>query len=111
LIGCIFSSAFASFQAEITPQLLFFVFLFSLLASFKLHNTMSQPNKGEPKKFKFGFPSKKAAAKPEQKPVATLEDLKRKAADPVEESVKKPRSSTAFFADDEDELLASAGIG
>lgn len=61
---------------------------------------MSLQNKGGPKKFSFGFPSKKVSTEP----------VKRKATETlVEEAAKKARSVAAF--DDEDELLASAGIG
>lgn len=66
---------------------------------------MSLQNKGGLKKFSFGFPSKKATTKPEQ-----VEQVKRKANESVvEELAKKARSVAAF--NDEDELLASAGIG
>lgn len=58
---------------------------------------------GGPKKFTFGFPSKKQK---DQEP-------KRKADEtPVETTIKKSKSDNKpFVADDEDELLASAGIG
>lgn len=72
---------------------------------------MSQPNKGGPKKFNFGFPTKKVDKPGEKSAPVVQEDIKRKATDnTIEESVKKPRSN-AFIDDDEDELLASAGIG
>ena len=58
-------------------------------------------NKGGAKKFSFGFPSKKAPA---------VEETKRKAATEEPSSNKKPRS-VGFVADDEDDFLASAGIG
>lgn len=57
-----------------------------------------QQNKAGPKKFNFGFPTKK---KPEE--------VKRKATTSLsEEPVKKPRSNPLI--DDEDDLLAFAGI-
>lgn len=60
---------------------------------------MSLQNKGGPKKFSFGFPSKKASTEPP----------KRKAQEQLVDATKKSRSLATF--DDEDELLASAGIG
>ncbi|KAG2213841.1 hypothetical protein INT47_001110 [Mucor saturninus] len=60
---------------------------------------MSLQNKGGPKKFSFGFPSKKVSSEaPKRKAQETL----------VEDASKKSRSVATF--DDEDELLASAGI-
>lgn len=59
-------------------------------------------NKGGPKKFSFGFPSKKTS-KPEEE--------KRKAVEPPVEKPAKKTRTVDFVADDEDELLASAGIG
>lgn len=65
---------------------------------------MSLQNKGGPKKFNFGFPTKK--------PVQKDEEIKRKPVEVLDKAtVKKSRPSTLFVADDEDELLASAGIG
>lgn len=65
-------------------------------------------NKGGAKKFQFGFPSKKSAASTSDAPV----EAKRKAPESSiqnKETVKRPR---AFVVDDDqDELLASAGIG
>jgi ATP-dependent RNA helicase DDX42 len=67
-------------------------------------------NKGGPKKFQFGFPSKKTSTttKATEKPLVTE---KRKASEVLsDEAVKKPRSANLIL-DDEDEFLASAGIG
>lgn len=69
-------------------------------------------NKGGPKKFQFGFPSKKQAATTTlEKPTAseTTIENKRKAEFKEKETVKKPRA--LVVDDDEDEFLASAGIG
>lgn len=58
---------------------------------------------GGPKKFTFGFPSKKLK---DQEPKRKADETS------VETTAKKSRSNNKpFVADDEDELLASAGIG
>lgn len=72
-------------------------------------------NKGGAKKFQFGFPSKKSTAPASDKPAAsnTAVDVKRKAPESATQQdkgiVKKPRA--LVVDDDEDEFLASAGIG
>jgi predicted flap endonuclease-1-like 5' DNA nuclease len=57
---------------------------------------------GGPKKFSFGFPSKK---------VTKPEEVKRKVMETPTEEPKKKQRSLNFVADDEDDLLAIAGIG
>ncbi|KAI7898295.1 P-loop containing nucleoside triphosphate hydrolase protein [Cokeromyces recurvatus] len=59
-------------------------------------------NKGQPKKFNFGFGNKKTTS--------ASNESKRKATEVLgEESIKKSRSNTVLH-DDEDDFLASAGI-
>lgn len=71
-----------------------------LLFFFSIKQKMNQQNK--PKKFTFGFPSKKNTPKQEEEPV----EGKRKTEEVVEGSNKKLKP-----IEDEDELFASAGLG
>lgn len=68
-------------------------------------------NKGGPKKFQFGFPSKKLTATSTQAIDKTLPTEKRKATDGLSNEIPKKPRSTNLVLDDEDEFLASAGIG
>jgi hypothetical protein len=68
-------------------------------------------NKGGPKKFQFGFPSKKITATPSKAIEETLSTEKRKATETLSDETPKKLRSTNLTLDDEDEFLASAGIG